>query len=231
MASVLSIRLNGQVPLCLLFAILLLCFCYSSQSARIFNSESWIDISEEDSNRYTQRGVPASNHWKDSGAEIFVGISEYRDKRCGLTLQNLFKKAKFPNRLRLGVVQQTHTEDDHFDCVKDYCALMGSRGSNWQRTCPHFDQIKTIVFAYLDSRGPMYARYQQQSMIQNEEFCMQIDAHTDMVSNWDAEVMGMWGSIGNEYAVLSTRLPDVDTLNNPHNSDVPHLCHATFLDR
>ena len=38
-----------------------------------------------------------SESWKDPEAEIFVGISHFRDsKRCANTLKDLFKKAAKP---------------------------------------------------------------------------------------------------------------------------------------
>lgn len=72
-------------------------------------------------------------------------------------------------------------------------------------------------------------------MIQNEEFCMQVDAHSDFVQDWDLTLSTMWGSIGNEYAVLSSAAPDVAVLKqsdlNGADQQVPHLCQATFDSR
>ncbi len=77
----------------------------------------------------------------------------------------------------------------------------------------------------------MYARYQQQSLMKNEEFCMQVDAHTDFVKDWDEEVTTMWASVDNEYAVLSSALPDVSVLGKNLDEQVPHVCQATFDSR
>jgi hypothetical protein len=103
------------------------------------------------------------------------------------------------------------------------------------RACPHRSQISIIEFTHQDSRGPTYARYQQQSLIQNEEFCMQTDAHSDFIQDWDLALTSMWGSINNEYAVLSSAVPDVSVLKNNdlngRDQQVPHLCQATFDSR
>ncbi len=72
-------------------------------------------------------------------------------------------------------------------------------------------------------------------MMNDEEFCFQVDAHSDFIPNWDETLMTMWGSVGNEYAVLSTAVPDVSVLiGSTLNSDsqqVPHVCQATFDSR
>ncbi len=41
---------------------------------------------------------------------VFVNVAAYRDgRRCGRTLQSLFSEAKYPARVRVGVVQQVST--------------------------------------------------------------------------------------------------------------------------
>ena len=60
------------------------------------------------------------------------------------------------------------------------------------------------------------------------EFCMQIDSHLTFVQGWDTLVMETWAATGNEYAVLSTALPDskADKASNV----VPHLCEAEWTE-
>ena len=62
---------------------------------------------------------------------------------------------------------------------------------------------------------------------------MQIDSHVDVVKGWDVELISMWTSVGNEYAVLSTVPPDLPQLGKStlDHIEVPHLCQATFTDR
>jgi hypothetical protein len=50
--------------------------------------------------------------------------------------------------------------------------------------CPYADQIKTIEFTFQESRGPSYGRQLQEYLIEDEEFCMEIDSHTDFIKNW-----------------------------------------------
>ena len=41
-------------------------------------------------------------------------------------------------------------------------------------------------------------------MRDGDDFCMQIDAHTDAVQDWDTKLMNQWGQINNEYAVITS---------------------------
>ena len=190
----------------------------------ILTGEATVDVVERDE-RHFQLPVPVTDSWKRPTAEIFVTISHYRDVRCPLTLKNLFTKAKYPKRIMVGLVKQVHTEEDNLDCLRAYCQLMGAgTGPN----CPYRDQISHIELAFLNSRGPSLARHLEIFLVKDEDFCMTTDSHTDFASDWDVSATQMWGSIGNEYAVLST-LPDDESRLSSAN--VPHLCEATFTNK
>jgi hypothetical protein len=51
--------------------------------------------------------------------------------------------------------------------------------------------------------------------------------------DWDVLLLEMWGSIGNEYAVLSTSPPPLDTVGKSINDrwEVPHLCGFSWEER
>ncbi len=124
-----------------------------------------------------------------------------------------------------GIVQQRHTEDDHFDCINDYC------GGGPNKPCARREQLRFIEFTHQDSRGPNHARYFQQKLIRDEEFCLQLDTHSDFITGWDEELLDMWSGVKNEYAILSTRPPDISVLSNTeylHQTRVPVLCQATI---
>ncbi|RYH19119.1 hypothetical protein EON65_26505 [archaeon] len=85
------------------------------------------------------------------------------------------------------------------------------------------------------ARGPYYARYLQSTLIQEEDFCMSIDSHTHVIQHWDTQIMQTWGSIQNEFGVLSTQPPDVSVMRMVEGGGegdkakvVPHLCQATI---
>lgn len=135
-------------------------------------------------------------------------------------------------RADIGIVEAKHTEEDKLDCIGDYCRLMADAG---HPGCPHENQMRYIEHSWLDARGPGHSRSMINSLLEDEEFCMQLDSHTDTVKNWDIKVLSMWGSINNEYAILSTRLPDVSSLPGRAQSfvenEVPHLCQAAYTSR
>ncbi len=64
---------------------------------------------------------------------------------------------------------------------------------------------------------------------------MQVDAHSDFAPHWDTLQTQMWGSVQNEYAVLSSTPADIAVLRRPslNNEDqvVPHLCQAKVDER
>ena len=55
-------------------------------------------------------------------SNIFVEISAYRDDLCGITLRELFTHAAHPERIWVGIVDQTKGGDT--PCVEQYCKLM-----------------------------------------------------------------------------------------------------------
>jgi hypothetical protein len=75
----------------------------------------------------------------------------------------------------------------------------------------------------------------QESLRQNEEFCLQIDAHSDFAPRWDTLLTEMWGSVENEYAILSSTPVDIAVLKradlNEEGQQVPHLCQAKVDER
>lgn len=202
---------------------------FDLNSPSIHNTEGWVPVTFDEANEHVIK--PVSNSWKDATTEIFVGIIHYRDRRCSITLANLFKKAQHPDRIHVGVVEHIHTEQDSFSCIHDYCSTHKSETGD----CLHAAQIKIIVLTHQDARGPNYARYMQQNLRNHEDFCLQVDAHSDFANNWDILLLEMWGNIGNEFAILSSTAPDISVLQNPdfnmESQQVPHLCQAMFDDR
>ena len=68
----------------------------------IFDSEKWVPV---DTTLLNYPNPPVTTSWDQSETEIFIGISSYRDKRCPITLNNIFTKAKYPERIRIGRYQ------------------------------------------------------------------------------------------------------------------------------
>lgn len=177
---------------------------------------------------------PRSLSYLHDNTTIFYTMASYRDKLCPVTLFNLFTKAKSPARITVGVVQQNMPED--VDCLEEYCRLMLEAGKGDENFCPYRNQITMKKFYARIAKGPTWARAHGSTMVKDEEFCMQTDSHMDFVQNWDSEMLQMWGSTNNEYAVLSTYVTAIEEL--PHLGEgkkglnglheVPHLCMVTL---
>lgn len=121
----------------------------------VWDGNGWIALYDDDSR--PSPPPPKSESWKRSDTQIFVGVSSFRDKRCPQTLVNFFTKAKYPKRVKVGVVQQNGRDD--VDCVKQYCQLMGKHEEG--PLCPYFDNIKTVRVEAKHAAGPCYGRHLQ----------------------------------------------------------------------
>jgi hypothetical protein len=164
-----------------------------------------------------------SESWRSNETVIFVAISSFRDKLCPITLFNMYTKASFPQRIRTAVIQQNIPGD--LDCFEEYCRLMKVRAeseavdgkqprassSAWE--CPYSENIHMKRLDGSTARGPTWARSFASEMIDGE-FCLQTDSHMDYEVGWDNSMLGMWGLVNNEYAVLSTYVTDSTDYNN-----------------
>eukprot|EP01065_Artemidia_motanka_P012891 TRINITY_DN17108_c0_g1_i1.p1 TRINITY_DN17108_c0_g1~~TRINITY_DN17108_c0_g1_i1.p1 ORF type:complete len:572 (+),score=23.88 TRINITY_DN17108_c0_g1_i1:48-1718(+) len=135
---------------------------------------------------------------------VHVLLSSFRDPRCGQSVYNVFSRARYPQRMHVGIVQQNlDDKTDPFDCVAVYCSIVRRSGN--ASGCPHLDRISILRADAKKSQGPIWARALGVTMVRPEhEFCMQVDAHVDFVESFDVTLMQMWAQTENEYAVLST---------------------------
>lgn len=116
-------------------------------------------------------------------------LFRYRDgKRCAQTLKNLFDSASNPDRVYVGLIEQTNTEDPKDDptCLDEYCSLMGYRMKEHppgyihkgekqadhdavMEACPRVkDQIRSVRFHHIGAKGPVYARSFIRKILGNE---------------------------------------------------------------
>eukprot|EP01083_Nonionella_stella_P231053 816204_1 len=65
-------------------------------------------------------------------------------------------------------------------------------------------------------------------MINGQDFCLQVDAHTFGAKQWDTRILSEWGKANNEMAVLTTYIGAPENLdkNVGGSHEVPHLCTA-----
>jgi hypothetical protein len=198
-------------PLAWLVFVILASFVCSASKPSLFDEQKgeWEDINAPPiSGRMPSPGYS----WKSSSTEIFVGISHYRDARCSETLANLFQKAAFPDRVHVGIIAHIHTEEDRMHCKRDYCSAAGHSLESGR--CPHAERISQIDVSFKDARAPGVSRYMQQQLLGVQEFCLQVDAHSDFTAKWDSAMLETWGSAQNEYAIISTKPPDLADLQS-----------------
>ena len=162
-----------------------------------------------------------------SSFDIFVGISVFRDGfRCGKTIFTSLKRAKYPERIFFGIVDQTHPGDER--CLDEYCKMAEAEWPD-KGPCRYKDHIRVDIRSASESRGPTLARHQQQKLIHQEEFCLQVDGHSIFTNLWDENLLAEWKRVDNEMAVLSTYLHHIHdfVLENGDNAlyaELPHLC-------
>ncbi|CAK4623630.1 hypothetical protein LEN26_020171 [Aphanomyces euteiches] len=156
--------------------------------------------------------------------EHFIAIPSYRDGvRCGFAVWTAFARATDPNRVSIGVVDQTTGDDPK--CLDEYCK---HAKESWPDVdCKYKDQIQIHPMDAKDSKGPAVARALERAMIGDQEFCMSIDAHTQFVYDWDNLIVEEWKRTENEMAILSHYPLSFDRIG-PNNT-VPtgssrHMC-------
>ena len=134
---------------------------------------------------------------------------------------------------------QQNQEDDE-DCIEAVCKERGrplvregdGTGKHVQFSnpngCVEFGKVRVVRLDAGEARGPVFARGHQPETVHDEDFCMQIDAHSIFIKGWDNRMLGEWGSTENEFAVLSTYPTNYISLHKNVNNhwEMPHLCGA-----
>jgi len=103
------------------------------------------------------------------------------------------------------------------------------------KSCPRYDQIRLVAYHHVQAKGPVYTRSLARKILGNEEFCMQIDAHTAFVKGWDTLAKEQWKSTENEFGILSNVPADKAQMDEyavggAKFTEVPRQCHIRFLD-
>jgi hypothetical protein len=119
--------------------------------------------------------IPTLTHTPNLSDTIFVSIASYRDEECPKTLLNLYKNAKNPTKIFVGICQQNDTGDT--DCLDEII-------KNNSDVLP-VNNIKIMRIPHYDAMGPTYARYMCSKLWNRETFYLQIDSHTQFVKGWD----------------------------------------------
>eukprot|EP00529_Nitzschia_sp_RCC80_P023786 CAMPEP_0113522820 /NCGR_PEP_ID=MMETSP0014_2-20120614/45390_1 /TAXON_ID=2857 /ORGANISM="Nitzschia sp." /LENGTH=465 /DNA_ID=CAMNT_0000420897 /DNA_START=119 /DNA_END=1512 /DNA_ORIENTATION=+ /assembly_acc=CAM_ASM_000159 len=182
----------------------------------------------------------------DGDGKIFVSVPSFRDgDRCGKTLIDLFAKAKEPERIVVGLVEQNYEENDPY-CLESYCKEAAGLEIYRRQTirkdttkiiakvdrdeCPHIHQIRKVAVHNVAAKGPSYARSLARKVLGNEEFCMQTDAHMTFAQDWDVKLLQEWAATENEFAVISTVPLNFKEQGTTPEFEVPRNCAIDMLD-
>ena len=155
---------------------------------------------------------------------IFVSVASYRDKYCSRTLESMYENAANPSSLFVGLCVQNDTDDE--SCVLSNPALTAYQPN-----------IRTINLAHFEAKGPTWARYLCTTLMQDEDYFLQIDSHTLFGENWDVKLVAMVKDIKANTAstdvVLSHYPPSYEDRDNKARDKtvVDTICQSFFNER
>ena len=151
---------------------------------------------------------------------IFVSCASYRDDQCTKTLDLLFKNAKNPDNIFVGICQQN---SDYSAISSEYCL---SRLNSMR-----YDQITMFNMPEYEARGPTFARYICSHLWNGEEYYLQIDSHCYFEKNWDQSLIDEYNMAidmnGNDNVVISAYPHDMH--DHQYDSMSNNICNINFL--
>mmetsp|Transcript_18635 Transcript_18635/g.26408 ORF Transcript_18635/g.26408 Transcript_18635/m.26408 type:complete len:576 (-) Transcript_18635:187-1914(-) len=142
---------------------------------------------------------------------IFIAIASYRDYQCKETLDSIFTRAKYPNRVRVAIVDQI---EDGVDTPCNTPFQPCTENPN-QTACKYKGQIDDYEMEAELAIGPVFARHIGHRMYRGEYYTMQVDAHVTFAQDWDTDIVMQLEATQNDMAVLSTYLSDISGALDP----------------
>jgi hypothetical protein len=165
----------------------------------------------------------AIGSFHNSRETIFVSIASYRDPECQRTVESIFARARYPDRIRVAIVDQRQQGSDDPICQAPSETACHHDDSN-ELLCKYARQIDRIEYPSQSMAGPILARHIGHRMYRGEYFVLQVDSHVRFVADWDQDIIDQWRSTGNEMAVVTTYMNDVARSIDP-------VTHASLQSR
>lgn len=163
---------------------------------------------------------------------IYLSVVSFRDEFCVETLKEAFNKAKHPDNLFIGLVQQNCEEEkcrrgnkvgSDPDCYNLFCS-----SATGKKYC-NDRQIRLLRMKETESLGPYIARYFASKLWIGEQWYMQIDSHMNFVQDWDALSIQMLEKAPSEKPVIShLPPPNTSNLEEKMEAPAPRLCGPIF---
>ncbi len=126
---------------------------------------------------------------------VFVNIAAYRDPDLKATIRDLLAKAAHPDRITIGMVQQTRPEDEFAFYSTEFNGI-------------HIDAQK--------SKGACWARHLGYTLYRGEDYILQIDAHMRFADCWDEEMLAELAACPAAKPMLTTYAPEFAPPNFMH---------------
>lgn len=145
---------------------------------------------------------PFSFNKNPNKRKIFLHLPAYREPELIPTIKDAISQASNPERLVFGICRQFNPEDK-FDNLDEF------------RKDKRF---KIIDMPYQEAKGLAFARYQINTMLENEEYILQLDAHHRFAKDWDKTLIRMHDGLkekGVKKPILGGYLPMYDPKNDP----------------
>jgi len=130
--------------------------------------------------------------------EIFIAIASFRDPELQPTVSNVFRKAKYPERIHVGICLQIDPEADQ-NCRVD----LEHRN----------EQIRITECNWQDSKGANWARSEALKLMNGEPYVLLIDSHMRFESGWDEILMDMLRRCPSQKPILTAYCPNYDPPN------------------
>lgn len=123
---------------------------------------------------------------------IFVQIVSYRDPECHPTINDLFAKAAYPERIAVGLCWQFDAEAD-----REYFDVPLTRPR----------QVQVVEFPASEAQGAGWARMQAQQFYAGEDYILQIQSHMRFEQGWDEVLIAALEGLPSQKAILTAWLP------------------------
>lgn len=105
---------------------------------------------------------------------IFVQIASYRDPECQHTIKDMYDKAKYPERVYVGLCHQYDKSGDTHLFEVPY---------------PIPENIREDKVHFLDAKGVCWARHRTNLLYDGEDYVLQIDSHMRFAQGWDVKMI------------------------------------------
>lgn len=121
----------------------------------------------------------------NNSARILVGIASYRDLELLKTIKDCLEKAEHPERVFFSIANQYDQATKH---TLDYFTK---------------EKLKLAQVDYRQTGGLGWARRLVVDLWGDEDFALQIDAHTRFDQGWDSILLQEWVACNDSKAILS----------------------------